>query len=259
MYISGSGIVTPIEIKVIDYEVDIDYSWNWFKMSDGSYKASDRGEAYDHTTTTISIHGKEDYIDGILSGVLTNQLDTGVMELTSINAPIFGNHVDYDGTTISGSLKEINLKEQTSLNGYGLNLKFIADTLTYNSYTLELPEFNALEIGYTGDEEQTFSLYESYANGDNSGEINIARSNKDRGIFTGVFKFNNADLGKLLNFQKVNRTSAFDMPNICGVEYPFSKLSGNSGLRAKLYEVSDITYISPDFYSAKVTFVQDFS
>ena len=258
MYITGSGIVDPIEIKIIDYSFDIDYSFNWFEMSDGSWKAADRGQAYDHTVATINLHGKEPYINTVISGFITNQEDTAEVNISGLAVPIFGNHVDYD-QPITAVLQEYNLKEQKSLNGYSLDLTLLGDTMSYSSYDLSIPELKLLEIGYESEQERMFNVNPTYSNGNNSGSIDVTRTNNDRGKFKGRFKLSNAELGQLLNFQKVNRTAAFDMPNIYGVQYPFGKLSGDTGLRAKLYNIENITYISYDLFSVEITFVEDFA
>ncbi len=257
MIISGNGISKPLTLKIIDYSYDIDMGLKWFKMGDGSYKSPDRGYENDHTTTTIKLHGKQTYINMIISELHNNQKAGGILNLSNILTPVFGNHIDYT-QSITSVLDDITIKEQTSLNGFSLELKLKLGSVNYNTYSLELPSLDRLKYSYKGDSEWSFITTDTYTNINKGGSIDISKFEVDTGKFEGTFKLNYDELGQLLNFQRLNRTLPFDMPTIEGVDYPFGELQGSAGLRAKLYSITDITSISHNLFSLNIVFVQDF-
>lgn len=257
MLISGNGITTPFTVKIKKYSYNIDLSLNWFKMSDGSYRASDRGFENDHISSKITLHGKNDYIDNIITELKNNQESDGKLVLTNILTPIFGNNIDYT-QSCTAVLKNITLKEQDSFNSFNLEIELETDTLVYKTYTLTLPNLSCVKHGYTGDTELQFITNTSYQNANNSGIININTFGNDNGVFKGTFTFTYDELGQLLNFQRINRSASFNLPIISGVNYPFGKLAGNTGLKARLYSISDIEYVSSNLFYVKLEFVQDF-
>jgi len=259
MIISGNGITTPIDVKIVTYKFNIDMSMKWFEMGDGSYKASDRGYENDHILSEISFHGKIDYINSIIEGLKNNQGSDGVLTLTSIEEPIFGHHVDYT-QTVTAVLESIDIKEQKSLNGFSLKLMLRAAELSFQSLGNTLPDLKALEHSYVGDTEWSFLVNSTYNNQfyGTSGTININDFEVERGVFEGTFTFNDEDMAKLLDFQRTTRSLPFTLHTICGVDYPFGTLSGVGPYQAKLYSITNIKRLASNFWSVKLMFVQEF-
>jgi len=229
----------------------------WFPMGDGSFDASDMGFQNDHIISKVKLYGKEDYINNIISELFSNQSDDGVLNLSSINTPLFGNNIDYT-QPITAVLSDITIKQQKSLRGFQLDIELILGEAVYKSYTLELPPLKSLEYSFKGDTDWTFVTNRTYSNLNNGGSIDINRFEVDSGVFVGTFKFNYDDLGKLLSFNRIQRSTHFALPEISGVQYPFGVLHGATGLQAKLKSISNVSYISPQLFSAKLEFVQHF-
>lgn len=258
MLISGSGITTPIELKLGDYKFDIQLSLDWFKMGNGNYKASDRGPASDHISCDISTFGKKDYIDGLIAALMANQKIDGKLTLTEIEEPIFGHHVDYT-KTVTAVLSKIDIKNQRALNSFGLNITLKAADIEFLAPVNVLPSLLPLMHDYEGDTEWTFETNESYYNMHEliQGEININRFEADAGKFMGTFKFTPAQMKSLLDFQKGTRSGAFELPTIPGVPKPFGDEAGAGPYNVKLYALDSITRISPLLWTVKLTFVQE--
>lgn len=237
------------EVKIFEYEYDIEFSYDWYMLGNGKYKAADRGSDYDHYLCDLRTHGKEDAIE-ILYTYLSNG---GEMVLTDIKVPIFGNNVDYT-QPINVVMEDLKIIEQTDFRAFDINFTVRLVDCVFNDYTLAIPTLNLLRSGYEKGDVYSHVTVPSY----NRNNQTYNRRNITKGTFEGVFTFNYNDMAQLLHFQRVNRTLPFTMPTIAGVDYPFGQLNGNTGLTAKLYSVSNVKEISQStLYTAKLKFVQD--
>lgn len=259
MLISGSGIATALDVNMKTYSYEIAMALKWFRMGDGSYRASDRGTESDHISSKVSFYGTKSQIDDIIAALIANHESLGVLTLANIPEPLFGHNVDYS-STVTAVLKSIKPQVQKSLHGFKLDLELQAASLTFLNLGNTLPDLCALEYSHSGDTERTFKTNKTYNNqfGTGTGSIDINRYELDSGVFEGTFKFFSDDLASVLDFQRTTRALPFQLPTIEGVTHPFGKGAGVGPFQVKLYSVSSIKRISPDLWSAKLTFVEDF-
>ena len=163
MVIDGIGISAPLEIKVREYSYDIDQDINWFQMSTGNWKASDRGSSVDKIYCTIKTRGKYDYIESVIAALLDNQEQDGTLLLTSINSALFGNNVDYT-TDVEAVLFDINEPTQSGLHSFALEFILLLSNATFLTYALELPNMNALELSRTSGTVVNTTVTSTYIN-----------------------------------------------------------------------------------------------
>lgn len=242
-------------LKINEYEYQIQMSQNWLQISDGSWRASDRGEAEDTYTSTVKYYGREDYINSIITGMKADQ-ETGEIEFVNLPEPIFGNHVDYT-QGVKGVVLDAGFRAQGSLNAYGLEVVYEATQLSFIATPIELPDLTCVRIGYSGDTIQKFNVNSSMVNGWNSGSSVISTKDNDHGRFVGTFQLNYNEMAQLLNFWRLNRANDFDLPVFGGIEYPFGVLAGNTGLRARMKSISNIQRVSYILWYVDIEFVQE--
>lgn len=260
MIISGNGIATPIQFNVLDsFTFGIDLSYKWMRLGDGSYVGPDRGTSRDHISCKLRTHGRESYIDAIEQALSDNTSSSADLLFEDVTAPIFGHHVDYS-QEVRAVFTKAKPKKQRSLHGYSLELEFDASNISFLDLNpVVLPELNFMRHTTSKSTEYDFVVNKTYSNGyGGAGFHSVHRMGRDSGRFVGEFKISYENLGKLLNFQRLNRTAPFDMPVICGIDEPFGVRGGSVDLMAKLYSIGKVRYLSPTYYAVTITFVQDF-
>lgn len=218
MLLSGTGIVTPIELKINDFEPSTEYSLEWSKTSSGNWQASDRGSTYDVYDSKIKVSGHEYYINQVLSAIEANRQQTNVLTLTCFNNVddlIFGADVDYS-SGLSVTVTKLGERKQKSWHVFSLSitLRVLSPSFTGSS---TLPALRYLSRNYVGDSTFTVVKKDYY-----DGSMVYFDENKDDGEFSGEFIFTLADMRSMRRYVATQRGATVSIPNIYGVLFPFS-------------------------------------
>lgn len=241
-------IDNTLNINVYEYDYSVEYSYDWYRLGNGKYTASDRGEKYDHYETKIITNAEDNEIETILEYLN----DKSELTFTNVLTPIFGNNVDYSQPIVV-VMQNLSTIEQTSLNRFEIEFSVSLVSCEFLEDFTGLPELTALNHNYVKGNDYSNTTISSY-NRENNDYMIIDIVN---GVFTGTFFFCYDELAQLQHYQRTVRSLSFPMPTIDGVQYPFGRLNGDTNLQGRLYSVEDITEISMQLYTAKLTIVQD--
>lgn len=257
MYISGSGISTPLLVKIeTGFKPVWERALSWAMCSSGKWVASDRGAASDVYSTEIEVTGYESEINDILYGLhLNRNASTGTPNVVSITGcseteKIFGEDIDYN--TVAATVTDIGERQQRAFLSWSVKIKLQAISPSFVGSGAESITLAHWDYEYTGDNERTITKYDTY-----TGAFSYADHSADRGVFKGAAYIKNADMVTFLRTLATKRSAPITT-TIGGVEYPFGvERPGTWPRNLKYLEVSDMGYWGLHYHRVNIKAVED--
>ena len=257
MFVSGSGISSPITVKVKpDFKPVTTLGLKWTKLEGGNYRATDRGSSSDVYQASVRFYGKEADINTIIDTIeLNRNAGSGTPNQIALSAfteteQIFGMDVDYTGS-INATVLNIESREQNTWKGYGVKLRLQALQPTFAG-TPSFPTLQHLDTGYSGDSTYTIRKYDSY-----TGAFSYQDRANDVGEFTGVFQLSNDDMKAFRRYIATQRGATVSMATIPGVAYPFgTRSSGSYPYNVKIINFDDLGKKGVQWWKCAVTFAE---
>ena len=259
MNISGPGItIFSAKIKP-DFQPVTKFSFQWAPSSDGGWNAhADRGAAADeYGANSVRIYGKEPlvnaFIDQIELNRVANDANANRITLSAFNATehIFGADVDYSGAIYATAFME--RREQHTWKGWQAPLTLRAMPPLSFTGTAALPLLKHVDVGVDADADREIIKQDTYES-----TFYYADRQSDAGRFEGTLNLSDAEMKNLRRFAATQRGTAFTIPTIFGVTYPFGTRRGAGPFTVKLKELSDERMFGVSRWLCHIVFVEAF-
>jgi hypothetical protein len=217
MLISGTGITPFTQLVKPDFKSVTLPALEWVEVSDGNYKAVDRGASQDVYQASFRIYKTEAAVNTFIDEIEANRI-AGSNEITlstfASTEHIFGADVDYSGN-ITATVLEIKDRKQSSWKGFSVQVKVQAISPSFTG-SATFPDLEYLEVGYVGDSSVPINKMDTY-----DGTFAYADRDAGAGMFTGTFTLSDTNMKNLRRYLASQRGAAFNLTGINGVTYPF--------------------------------------
>lgn len=243
---------TTIDLKVSDYKNNSKFAIDWFRVSNGNYKAIDRREEADIYQAELKITGDDANIKNIIDLIKVNRdAENHTLTLSEFASDecIFGQHIDYTQNLNVTVLDYSKLKNRSlNTSEFTFEIRLLNPAFTSNT---TFPELNFLDFGYeTGN---TFSAVKSFTIENNNNFI--YDDNSDEAIFSGVFVFTKSEAEGLLNNYRINRTSNYIVNDSTIKNFTISDPFGynyEAGIYCKIIEIKEVSKYGVDRYKFRI-------
>jgi len=260
MLVTGQGITEGIELRIQrDFSVDTRLALKWAQTESGSWVATDRGAAQDIYKTTVTMQGREETINTLLTTIYANRTvahaDVNKLYLSvfASDEDIFGCDVDYS-TGIYVKVLSIGDRKQVALHSWNLSMNLIAlPTLTFTGTHAGAITFNHINVGYTGDAAYTFAQHEVY------GDLPQTTDRRsDSGIIDFEATVKNADMITFRRTLAYQRGAAITTTSLKGVNYPFGPNKTNTFPKnLKYIQVKELERFGQHYHTVQCRCVED--
>lgn len=259
MIINGAGI-TEFECKINkDFDINTTYSFSFFELY-GGHGCIDRGASEDTYESTINILGTKTVITDFLTQLNNNRMSTAVYKniliLDDFNSgeKIFGADIDYTKAIVVTPITERRV--QRTLTTWSLQVRLIAQDLSFITVENEFPNLNYIDIGVDADADISTNKLFSLNN-----YFHIIDHDYDSGVFKGRVQLTQADMAKVRAWQRVNRGAIFSIPLLGGIDNPFG-IRDSSNVNVRLLEIEDEKIIGYNcgepMWQCNLTFSEEF-
>ncbi|MBD3387587.1 MAG: hypothetical protein GF414_01475 [Candidatus Altiarchaeales archaeon] len=252
MRLSGTGISTPFELKIIKYTPRTTLALEWVTTSSGNYVATDRGASADIYETEVTVHGCEYYTNWVLDAIGDNRtIDSNVLTLDTFHGDddqIFGCDIDYS-SGVSVTVTDLKMRKQRSWHGHAVTMTLRALSPSFVG-AASLPTLQYISRGYTADATWTMSKIDTYDN-----TFTYLDQEYDAGMWSGDIVLPTADMRSFRRYLATQRDATISIPDIKGVLYPYGPRRGNTyPLSVKVTDFKDRGPWGLNYWIAGVTF-----
>lgn len=237
MWVNGTGFTETKTFHVSSFKVDTQLALKWTQVSNGNWVVTDRGASDDYYESVVTMKGRYDEIEPILTE-LNNNREAGSNVITLSNfvsdEKIFGADIIYTGSLNATVIDFPNIK-QKSLHFFNISMRLrLLSPITFTSDE-DLPSWNLVQIGYEGGiQDHTIVKYDTY-----TGSFTYLEEGKDVGIYKGTFVFSDTDMAKLRRYHAVNRGAKFTISDIPGVFKPFGPTGDTFPVDCSIKEIDN--------------------
>lgn len=255
MYISGTGITTPIRVEIDQtFRPDTMLALNWVQCSSGKWVATDRGATADVYKTTIDVTGYESTINNLILALYTNRTaGSNVVALSGFTSTedIFGSDVDHTGS-INATVLTVTDRRQVTLRNFGISIELQAIAPTFLGSPGSLV-FRNFDFEYDGYSESTIKKYDTY-----NGTFSYQDRAADTGIFKGIAYLSNDNMRIFRRALATQRGSAITTTVMSGVNNIFGPTRTNSWPRnLKYLEANELGYWGLNYHKVRIKAVED--
>jgi hypothetical protein len=227
---------TTYKIKP-DFEVETKLALQWYQLSNGNYRAVDRGYLVDDYKASIRFYGTETTINDIIEEIEDNRVNGGnVLRFDQINygEHIWGADINYSGTISCTAIFENNRRGQKSWRGWDQTVKLALLSPQFIGGSGYLPPLRFLNVGVDADANRTINKQESYLS-----EYTYADHNSDKGKFTGTFTFDDSEMIALRRYVATQRGSTITINDIPGIINPWGRRTISYPITCKVIDFQD--------------------
>ncbi len=253
MQIAGTGITTFNATVKPKFQVKTKWALEWFRASDGNWRAADRGASQDVYQTTVTLYKAEAAINTFIDAIEDNRVaGSHVITLSAFSTTeyIFGADVNHSGS-VTATVLDITDRKQQRWKTYSIRVTLQATAPTFSGSST-FPALKFLYPGYTGDSDVDVNKIDSY-----DGTFAYSERNSGIGFFEGDFIFTTAEMQGLRRFVATNRAAAFNLTGINGVTYPFGiRRASGYPYSVKLVEFEDKGMIDVGRWRASLKLVE---
>jgi hypothetical protein len=257
MLINGAGI-TEVQCKVVPgYKVNTRLALQWVQLASGNWVATDRGATEDVYEADINVKpDTEAIINNILNQIQLNRVYAGAganaitLSDFATSEYIFGENVVH--TSVPATILEMPKRVQLTWKTYGISMKVRATGSRTFTGTSSLPVLSWCDTGGEQDEDLTVKKADCY-----DGTMAYSDHRSDSGVFEGVFTLSTADMVKIRNYIKTQRSGDFTLANTFGVAYPFGPRSiGTYPFTCKLIDWEDLGWFGLKYHCIRLRFAE---
>jgi hypothetical protein len=247
--LKGNGIAAVDLLVKRDFRPRTDYALGWAQVSDGNWKASDRGAASDVYASSFEVYGKYAKLKTVLDAIQVNRTNAAPNDLTiesvTTGEQIFGADVDYSTHTHIAITKMGRIKQQ-SWKGFSLDMEARALSPSFTG-SASLPALSYVSVGYEGDRDMTLSPRFAYDN-----TATYIDESADAGTLTMVVTLTVANMRNLRRYLATVRGAAFNMASPGGVAYPFGPRGDTGTISVKCIDFEDMGMWGIAWWRAKL-------
>ena len=268
MLINGSGISPAFSAKIKpDFQVQTTLALKWAQASNGNWYAIDRTAVADDYACVVNLYSKE-AADAQFMGIndfiaiLENNRETttgtpNILALSdfALNEHIFGEDVDYSGTiNATYDPSAAVRRSQGSIKGWGYSgLRLVAQpTLSFVGAAV-LPGLRFIDVGVDADRDGTINKNFTY-----NRVVSTADHRSDAGRFVCTLTLTALEMRMLRRYRATVRGSAFTMPVLPGIAFPFGSEAGAFPKSVQLIDWQGEQMISPDRWSVQISISEVF-
>lgn len=224
---------TYLTLAFQEFAPEIKVNYELIELSGNNVRSIDRGEATDRYATKLTIFGKRDYIDSIVTELQYLRQYGGEVELDQCQEGIFGDHVDYTGS-IFCHLVSLGEQESRSFRTFGISLTLVATDLSYKPAGALPTSMRCLSHGWKGSTRMDTKVNETY----NRNNYLVDRESNSF-TFEGSYKLTTTDNAAIYNFWRVNRGAPFTInESVLGVSNMFGPLGGSGNQTVVILDIS---------------------
>jgi len=249
MDIDGSGITTVTFKTLPAFRSMTKLAIKWKQLASEKWYGIDRGAASDIYEASCAIYGKETTINTFLSEIEDNRrADNHIVTLSNFfdNEKIFGANIDHSGS-ITATITHISRRRQGTWKGWGVNVTFRATSVSFTGAS-SLPTLSYCDVGVDADKSIKTNKIDTY-----DGTF-IYLDHPDPAVFTGIFTVTDADMIKLRNYIRTQRTGDFTLADNFGVSYPFGPEKTGYPYTCKLIDWEDLGHVGVGWWRIKLSF-----
>ena len=267
MLINGSGISPAFSAKIKpDFQVQTTLALKWAQASNGNWYAIDRTSAADDYACTVNLYSKEtgdaqfmginDFIAMLENNREATSGTPNILALSdfALNEHIFGEDVDYSGTiNATYDPSAAVRRSQGSITGWGYSgLRLVAQGPSFVGAAV-LPAIRFIDIGVDADRDGTINKNFTY-----NRFVSTADHRSDAGRFVGTVTLTSLEMRILRRYRATVRGSAFTMPVLPGIAFPFGPEAGAFPKSVQLIDWQGEQMISPDRWKVTLTLSEVF-
>lgn len=239
MYITGDGITTFLVKVKPDYKVESKIALRWVQTSDGNYSAVDRGFNADTFESTVTLIGKQDYIEQFINAVEANRnYDTFHFTLSGFeeNENIFGHGIDHS-SPLDVTVLKISDVQQKEWKVWQITCTLRLLSPSLESVTAIFPVLKHIDTNIKKVLDYSVNKYDTYY-----GNYTYLDREADAGVIEINFFLCNNEVKQLkrLYYNDVRGgTYTVTADKVPGVSYPFGSTRPTWPINVKILELND--------------------